>query len=427
MGSGREAARVGQQSELRWPGVAGRSFAGVVSFNPGTGDPQRCLPPFSSSSVKSVFIHATVARCPLPCPMMSWSTGLRVLEIVLVLWVVRSIARIVRLRRAVGTLPGPNASSWIWGCSWNLHTSAPGVLLRQWANQYGGVVCSPGPFGVRLPSHLLISPDDANPHQGYLLSITDRTAASHILSTHTHQSGTYPKPPGVRAFFDILVGRGVIWAEGHQHTRQRRTLAPAFAIGALREMTEVFVDCAAKAAKRWEEMLTGSEKGMVTVDVQAWANHISYVPCVAGRELLTAYRLDSIGLAGFSHDFETLTATQKTPLAAALDAFTDSTATTSFTMFAIKTLTMRMPWVFKLPSQRNKTIQEARRMLGEATKSIWADLKSSEGQDAGKTILGVLRELRNCRWVRCSMCGRSGWSEPEPFGRRDCGRGVFSR
>ena len=277
------------------------------------------------------------------------------------------------------------------------------------------------------PSHLLISPDNANPHQGYLLSITDRTAASHILSTHTHQSGTYPKPPGVRAFFDILVGRGVIWAEGTQHTRQRRTLAPAFAIGALREMTEVFVDCAAKAAKRWEEMLTGSEKGMVTVDVQAWANHISYVPCVAGRELLTAYRLDSIGLAGFSHDFETLTATQKTPLAAALDAFTDSTATTSFTMFAIKTLTMRMPWVFKLPSQRNKTIQEARRMLGEATKSIWADLKSSEGQDAGKTILGVLRELRNCRWVRCSMCGRSGWSEPEPFGRRDCGRGVFSR
>ncbi|KAH7099905.1 cytochrome P450 [Auriculariales sp. MPI-PUGE-AT-0066] len=268
-----------------------------------------------------------------------------------------SIYLTLRRRILLAPIPGPRSTLWIWGCAWDLYTSPPGKLLREWVRTYGGIVRSPGPFG------------------SYLLSVTDRRAVQHILSSQNCYD--FPKPDGVRAFFDLLLGRSVIWAEGEQHVHQRRTLAPAFTQQALRDMTPIIFDCANKVAARWAHILETSPSERKVIDVQLWANRMS---------------LDAIGLAGFNHDFESLTSQEPTPLAKALGAFTNSTASPNpFVTFAIQTLTFRMPAVLKLPSKRNRTIQAARRKLNEATRAIWHDLKSSNGSESSKTILGVLR------------------------------------
>lgn len=118
-----------------------------------------------------------------------------------------------------------------------------------------------------------------------MVSFTDPRAVQHIFDTHEYYH--YPKPAGVRAFFEVLLGRGVIWAEGPSHTEQRRSLAPAFSQQALRDLTPVFFDSAAKAAARWCDLLEKAPRDSVEIDVQHWANRMSCVPTLCSITTLT--------------------------------------------------------------------------------------------------------------------------------------------
>lgn len=77
-----------------------------------------------------------------------------------------------------------------------------------------------------------------------MLSITDSRAINYIVGEGTYQ---FPKPDGVRTWFRLLLGEGILWVEGcldmitrydlvcpdplftekEVHERQRRTVAPA--------------------------------------------------------------------------------------------------------------------------------------------------------------------------------------------------------
>lgn len=88
--------------------------------------------------------------------------------------------------------------------------------------------------------HPLRLTDSAPKHQ--ILSITDARAISYIVGEGTYQ---FPKPNGVRTWFRLLLGKGILWVEGdfipcqdlahpdilftgkEAHERQRRTIAPA--------------------------------------------------------------------------------------------------------------------------------------------------------------------------------------------------------
>ncbi|KAJ7695855.1 cytochrome P450 [Mycena olivaceomarginata] len=87
-----------------------------------------------------------------------------------------------------------------------------------------------------------------------------------------------------RAIVAKLFGRGLLWAEGESHKRQRKALTPAFSKAAIRRLTDVFYDSAHK-----------------TIDNS------------------TSRGLDSIGIAGFSHDFRTLDG-EYSAVAAAFDS-----------------------------------------------------------------------------------------------------------
>ncbi|KZV79535.1 cytochrome P450 [Exidia glandulosa HHB12029] len=272
-------------------------------------------------------------------------------------WALRTIIRVWRFRSALAHIPGPKPTSWLWGNDWDVYVTAPGKLFKEWAAQYGGAVRSHGAFGAQM------------------VSFTDPRAVQHIFDTHFYYN--FPKPAGVRAFFEVLLGRGVIWAEGPSHTEQRRSLAPAFTQQALRDLTPVFFDSATKAAARWNDLIDKAPRDSVEIDVQFWANRMS---------------LDSIGLAGFSYDFATLTSAAVAPLAAALDALTDSSGfKTSLSAYAVHAFMMSIPAILKVPSKRGDKMRETRRMLGEITGSMWREVRDA-GDDAesGKTILDTL-------------------------------------
>jgi hypothetical protein len=49
-------------------------------------------------------------------------------------------------------------------------------------------------------------------HQHQLLSVTDPHAILFILGEGAYQ---FPKPKGVRAWFRMLLGEGILWVEGN--------------------------------------------------------------------------------------------------------------------------------------------------------------------------------------------------------------------
>lgn len=63
-------------------------------------------------------------------------------------WVLRLGLRFIKYR-AFRHLPGPPASSLLWGHEWELASSPPGQLYAQWRKQYGHIVQFDGCFGVR--------------------------------------------------------------------------------------------------------------------------------------------------------------------------------------------------------------------------------------------------------------------------------------
>ncbi|KDQ20245.1 hypothetical protein BOTBODRAFT_170241 [Botryobasidium botryosum FD-172 SS1] len=276
-------------------------------------------------------------------------------------FLVRLLSRKIRFRHALGHLPGPEPPSWLWGSEWDVYVSEPGKIYLDWAEKYGRVYKFRGAL------------------RSMMLTITDPRAVSYVLGAeHAYD---YPKPKGARAWFKLLViksplyklGEGVLYAEGEEHAHHRRTLSPAFNLQATRNLCSIFVDCASKAVEKWTEELDKSPEASLEFDVQYWANRIS---------------LDTFGLAGFSHDFDTLSNKKPTGLAAVLDSLTDSNA--SFSSFVLHALLFTFPSILKAPGRRRKMLGRAREAMSEITTRVWANAKQRGEDDGGKTILEIL-------------------------------------
>jgi hypothetical protein len=48
-------------------------------------------------------------------------------------------------------LAGPKASSLLWGCEWDIHTSKPGEKYLDWADKFGALYKYKAAFGVGSP------------------------------------------------------------------------------------------------------------------------------------------------------------------------------------------------------------------------------------------------------------------------------------
>jgi cytochrome P450 len=142
----------------------------------------------------------------------------------------------------------------------------PGQPMRRWMREYRnstGLITYPGLFYSRR-----VMP-------------TSTAALRHFLNNST----IYIKPEQTRrAARSILAGGGLLTAEGEMHTRQRKVLNPAFAVGYIREIVPRFWEKATDLADVLQTMVATQppegievfrQLGLATLDIIGSAGCVS--------------------------------------------------------------------------------------------------------------------------------------------------------
>ncbi|KDQ07870.1 hypothetical protein BOTBODRAFT_38429 [Botryobasidium botryosum FD-172 SS1] len=196
--------------------------------------------------------------------------------ILLGLYVVRLLFKAASkpLSSGLRHIPGPENPSTIWGHIKMLTLSdEPTRVHEGWIKKYGHVTQNRTAFG------------------GYRLMTTDTRAVSHILS-HAYD---FPKPDELRNRLGDMVGRGLLFAEGDVHKRQRRVMNPSFGPAQIRNLTPIFLEKSQELRDVWLDKIAKGN-GVHQTDVMTW---------------LSRATLDIIGLAGFDYEFSALTENSK--------------------------------------------------------------------------------------------------------------------
>ncbi|EKM59790.1 uncharacterized protein PHACADRAFT_206015 [Phanerochaete carnosa HHB-10118-sp] len=168
-------------------------------------------------------------------------------------------------------LPGPPSKSLLWGNNETIKKEEHSVVQERWAAEYGQTIAYQGAFGR------------------WHLWTMDPRALHHVL---THPA-VYKRSVASRFVLSRLLGPGLLVTEDEQHKQQRRVLSPAFGPAQVRALTEVFVDKSNELRDcLLAEVSRAGDGASARVDANAW---------------LTRATLDIIGLAGFGHDFASLT------------------------------------------------------------------------------------------------------------------------
>ncbi|KAJ7729671.1 cytochrome P450 [Mycena maculata] len=242
-----------------------------------------------------------------------------ILVLLVVLWVgTRPLTYAWRRPRST-KLNGPPSTSRIFGLSREMKRSPDrSTMYEEWAKRYGSVYEVPVAFG----------------HTKIVL--TDPKALVHFYQS---ERSIYVKTHESRLFIGKIFGRGVLWAEGDTHKRQRKALTPAFSNAAIRRLTAVFYDSAYKLKSIWDPILEAGPDGAM-IEVQE---------C-----------LDSIGIAGFSHDFRYLEGHQS-PVTVAFESL--QATEKSFLSEMVFMLAFIFPFLLGIPTARMRIFWELRRSM----------------------------------------------------------------
>ncbi|KAJ6487643.1 cytochrome P450 [Mycena sanguinolenta] len=258
------------------------------------------------------------------------------------------LKRFGRLRST--RLKGPSSRNFLFGIMPQI-LNAPdnGVLYEEWASQYGSVFSIPATFSSRS------------------VVLTDPKTIAHFAARETYG---YIGTPQAKRISEKLFGRGLFWAEGDSHKRQRRALNPAFSNAAIKNLTPVFFDSAYKAKAAWDAILESGPSEGTSIEVQKWMNHIS---------------LDTIGLAGFAHDFGALSGKAST----IAKAFDEIGSKPSF----LDTVSLMLSLIFPffsmgvIPTARGSLINQLRKeMLALGDKF----LETPGDVTTDKSVIGLL-------------------------------------
>ncbi|CEQ41993.1 SPOSA6832_03754 [Sporobolomyces salmonicolor] len=191
---------------------------------------------------------------------------------------------------SIRDVPGPKRDSLLWGNMARIFADPPGKTHKAWMDEFGGAARYGGHFGNQR------------------LVLYDSTALNHVLLSNAYD---YPKPEEVRGDLAMILGKGVLFAEGEDHRRQRRILQPAFSPSAVKALTPVFFEHAYQLRDIWSNLIQTSAEddaafaskeaarvyrdskpdGEVAIEVLAWLSRLT---------------LDIIGVAGFGYQFNAL-------------------------------------------------------------------------------------------------------------------------
>ncbi|KAJ7725682.1 cytochrome P450 [Mycena metata] len=247
-----------------------------------------------------------------------------------------------RFRRSVSTpLKGPPSTvgNFVLGVIPEL-ARAPdaGAVHEEWAAQYGSVYSIPFVLGSRK------------------IMFADPNALAHFFSRETYG---YVATSLSRRFTEMLIGRGLFWAEGDSYKRQRRALNPAFTMASIKSMSPIFFDSAYKAKAAWDALVESGPAEGTIIEVQQWMNHVS---------------LDTTGLAGFSHDFRTLSG-KTSDVGTAFDSIGSRPSAFDRAIFLSSLI---VPVLGRIPHGRHTNLARLRETIGDS--------------GADKSVIGLLVE-----------------------------------
>ncbi|KAG2367857.1 cytochrome P450 [Suillus spraguei] len=264
----------------------------------------------------------------------------------------------LRWRLKTTQLRGPPRTSFIYGVSYDLALSQDsGIIYERWATEYGVAYMIPSVLGQSK------------------IVLCDPRAIAHFYARETW---TYVQMPLTARLRETFIGRGLLWSEGEAHRRQRKALTPAFSKAAIRKLTSVFYDSAYKAKAAWDAIIESSKDGDTVIEVQTWMNHIS---------------LDTIGIAGFSHDFGSIGG-KRTSVTEVFDTFGANQQASTINQ-AILLIGSVFPIITKIPSKRGNLINKLSATMEEISNNLLIrsrrekDWDMSE-RDKEKSIIGLL-------------------------------------
>ena len=182
--------------------------------------------------------------------------------------------------RSVPTVPGFP----LWGQTLSVITEEVGVPQRRWHKQHGPILRYFLLFGRTR------------------LSIIDDEALKQITIKNPY---TWRKPPLAKQFLIVLLGDGVLLAEGEAHVQQRKALAPGFSISSIKALSPIFWRKALLLSKLWRTELRKASVQISSIEVLEWLNRTT---------------LDIIGEAGFGANFDSLNHPE-TPIRGAYERF----------------------------------------------------------------------------------------------------------
>ncbi|KAF5356634.1 hypothetical protein D9757_006808 [Collybiopsis confluens] len=170
-------------------------------------------------------------------------------------------------RSVLDKLPGPPSKSFLLGNMADLMQNQAGLTEFLWQEAYGDVVKFKAPLGM---DRLLIS---------------DPKAMQHILQTSGYRWAKYPERKEISR---LSSGKGLLWADGDVHRRQRKVMLPGFGTPEAKNFLPLFFSCAASMTRRWSDILS------ISTD----QSHVFNIP-----EWVSRATLDAIGQAAFDYDF----------------------------------------------------------------------------------------------------------------------------
>jgi len=264
------------------------------------------------------------------------------------LWLILTLFKWLSNRRGAQTtsLRGPPSESFLFGLSRVVMESEDASLLsEQWAREYGPVYRVPNALGSST------------------ITLVDPKAVTHFYSKDTFG---YVQTSLGSAFIETLLGRGLLWAEGESHRRQRRALSPAFSNAAIRKLTSVFYDSVYKMKDNWDSILDSATSQGAVIDVQKWMNFVS---------------LDSIGIAGFGYDFGTLDGKNPVVIEVVASLKRGSSAISRW----VSLLGPALPLLLRIPTSDSRMRSKLRESVGEIGVELLARMrKEKEGDSSGK-------------------------------------------
>ncbi|KAF8589221.1 cytochrome P450 [Ramaria rubella] len=274
----------------------------------------------------------------------------------------RSFIRRLRAR-SIAHLPGPPPGPWLVG-------NTPALLRPKeigdadftWTNMYGTAVRIKGTFGSDI------------------LFTADPKALQYILNTAGYN---FPKADDVRASIALTTGKGLAWAEGLQHSRQRKIMNPAFSYAALRIFLPLFRHTAQKTVSKLKDLVSRGGGTSTVVDIPPW---------------LARTTLDAIGAAAFDYQFGAIDEGSDNKLSNAYNnLFAETFLARTDTELIFQSIWGFMPqWllalVFKAPIRPLKQWGEYMKVARDVAKQLVDRQVESHalGKEGSKDIMSIL-------------------------------------